>query len=657
MAPMRGRGVSRGEAQGTLTVTFGETFDLQVAGAGGNGYFNNNGGGAAGGGGSGGGGSGGAVDYFGWRVAAAVAHRSSPRTAARQPHCWKRAAVEEALDTRAAVAAPVAIRERAESRAHSSGGGGGGATQTAGGGGGGSDGEDGNGGGDGSANQGGDGGYSGNDGAGGGGGGGYYGGGGGGGGYDGGGGGGGSSYADSSLTGVSYQTGDRGGNGIVTISYPDPRTHTSMAITSSQTPAPVGTNVQFTATVTPSTVTGTVQFQIDGSNVGSPVTLSGGVGTYSTSSLNTGSHTIGAVYSGDPTYAGSIGSLSGGQTMQGYPTLTWSNPGNITAGTALSATQLDAKANVPGTFSYSPAAGTVLGVGTSQPLNVLFTPQDSTDYFATTKSVSLNVTDAPSPYSIVIGTDAAWSFDGGTAAGLVPETCSGWEPSVSLAPAQWIYNPNDLCGGDSATHAYSRTFSIAGTVISAKLELVAAGSVTPSINGTSLGVCCTSTSDTTIDITTLIETGSNTVSISNTNNGGPGGVLARVTIQVAPPTDLAVNASSGPYGGTTSLSASLTAGGSAVSGKTIGFSLNGTQVCGGGTGVNCPTTDGNGVATLNNVSISGMAVGNYPSAIGAIYAGDTSYTGSNGAATLTVNGDSTSVQVSSNIKLANVETP
>ena len=46
------------------------------------------------------------------------------------------------------------------------------------------------------------------------------------------------------------------------------------------------------------------------------------------------------------------------------PTITWAAPAVITYGTALSATQLDATASVPGTFAYTPALGTVLTAGT-----------------------------------------------------------------------------------------------------------------------------------------------------------------------------------------------------------------------------------------------------------------------------------------------------
>ena len=49
--------------------------------------------------------------------------------------------------------------------------------------------------------------------------------------------------------------------------------------------------------------------------------------------------------------------------LKATSTITWSAPADITYGTALSATQLNATANVPGTFVYTPVAGTVLNAG------------------------------------------------------------------------------------------------------------------------------------------------------------------------------------------------------------------------------------------------------------------------------------------------------
>ena len=56
--------------------------------------------------------------------------------------------------------------------------------------------------------------------------------------------------------------------------------------------------------------------------------------------------------------------------------ITWANPASITEGAGLSATQLNATASVPGTFSYDPKDGTVLAVG-KHTLKVTFTPTDS----------------------------------------------------------------------------------------------------------------------------------------------------------------------------------------------------------------------------------------------------------------------------------------
>jgi len=75
------------------------------------------------------------------------------------------------------------------------------------------------------------------------------------------------------------------------------------------------------------------------------------------------------------------------------PTITWATPTNITYGTALSSTQLDATASVAGTFSYVPAAGATLSAG-AQTLSVTFTPTDTTDYNPATASVSLTVNQA-----------------------------------------------------------------------------------------------------------------------------------------------------------------------------------------------------------------------------------------------------------------------
>ncbi|MBI1828026.1 MAG: Ig-like domain repeat protein [Thaumarchaeota archaeon] len=60
-----------------------------------------------------------------------------------------------------------------------------------------------------------------------------------------------------------------------------------------------GKSVNFTAIVSPSSATGTIQFMLNGTNFGSPVTLSGGKATLVTSLLPAGIDNMGASYSGN----------------------------------------------------------------------------------------------------------------------------------------------------------------------------------------------------------------------------------------------------------------------------------------------------------------------------------------------------------------------
>jgi hypothetical protein len=72
------------------------------------------------------------------------------------------------------------------------------------------------------------------------------------------------------------------------------------------------------------------------------------------------------------------------------PSIIWTTPRAITYGTALNATQLNATSTVAGTFIYSPATGTVLGVGTHT-LTATFTPTNTTNYTTSTATVTLTV--------------------------------------------------------------------------------------------------------------------------------------------------------------------------------------------------------------------------------------------------------------------------
>ena len=89
-------------------------------------------------------------------------------------------------------------------------------------------------------------------------------------------------------------------------------------------------------------------------------------------------------------FAGSSGANSL-TISKATPVITWNNPANITYGTALSGTQLNATTTVLGSFVYTPASGTVLHFGNSQTLSADFTPTDTTNYNTANKQVSINV--------------------------------------------------------------------------------------------------------------------------------------------------------------------------------------------------------------------------------------------------------------------------
>ncbi|HEV2915784.1 MAG TPA: Ig-like domain repeat protein [Pyrinomonadaceae bacterium] len=83
------------------------------------------------------------------------------------------------------------------------------------------------------------------------------------------------------------------------------------------------------------------------------------------------------------------------------------------------------------------------------------------------------------------------------------------------------------------------------------------------------------------------------------------------------------------YGGTINLKATLSATGANVSGKPVTFSLNGTNL---GTA----TTDANGLAVFNNVSLGGVNAGTYATGISAGFAGDIGLTASSGVGQLVI---------------------
>lgn len=77
------------------------------------------------------------------------------------------------------------------------------------------------------------------------------------------------------------------------------------------------------------------------------------------------------------------------------PFLTWSDPADIIAGTPLGDLQLNATADVPGTVSYNPPAGTTLPPG-RHTLTAVFMPDDLLRFLPVTTTATITVSDYPS---------------------------------------------------------------------------------------------------------------------------------------------------------------------------------------------------------------------------------------------------------------------
>jgi pilus assembly protein CpaE len=94
---------------------------------------------------------------------------------------------------------------------------------------------------------------------------------------------------------------------------------------------------------------------------------------------------------------------------KGIPAISWPTPAKTVYGAPLSEAQLNATAQVPGKFEYSPGPGEMLPPG-MHTLSVTFTPADSANYATAQATVSLSVAKAksaihwPAPAPVLYGT-------------------------------------------------------------------------------------------------------------------------------------------------------------------------------------------------------------------------------------------------------------
>jgi S-adenosylmethionine/arginine decarboxylase-like enzyme len=410
---------------------------------------------------------------------------------------------------------------------------------------------------------------------------------------------------------------------------------TSIVVVSAVNASVSGQSVTFTATISSSppgagTPTGTVQFLIDGSNAGGPLIVSNAGGettaSFSTATLTVGTHTVTASYSGDDNFAGSTGSLTGGQVVN--------------------------KANTS-TAVTSSAAPSVFG---------------QTVTFTATVTVSgLGSTAVANPTGVVMFSDGATSIGQGILSSAGGTTTARFSTSSLTVGSHTI---TALYGGD--TNFTTSTRTLAQTVGKATSSVVVASAVNPSAfgqgvtftatvigTGTPTGVVTFSDGVTSIGQGTLSTAGGATTTSFSTSSltvgghtitasyGGDGNflgstrTLTQTINQDVTTTSVTSSANQSVSGQTVNFTATVRvqSPGAGTPTGTVQFLIDSSSV---GSPVSVSTSGG---VTTANFSLASLAVGSHT--VTASYSGDTNCTGSTGTLTQVVNQDATVTAVAS----------
>ncbi|MFM1767980.1 MAG: hypothetical protein RJA22_509 [Verrucomicrobiota bacterium] len=186
-------------------------------------------------------------------------------------------------------------------------------------------------------------------------------------------------------------------------------------------------------------------------------------------------------------------------TGSAAPAIAWSAPSSITYGTALGASQLNAAAtfastNVNGTYTYTPASGTVLGAGSNQTLSVVFTPADTASLTPVTNTVAITVLPATLTVTVADATKAygaalpAFSatysgFVGGQGTNDLTALASvGTTAIASSAPGTYAITASGAAGANYTFNYVAGTLTITQALTTGAI----ASSANPSLPGTNV---------------------------------------------------------------------------------------------------------------------------------------------------------------------------
>jgi hypothetical protein len=258
-----------------------------------------------------------------------------------------------------------------------------------------------------------------------------------------------------------------------------------------------GTTITFTATATggAGVPTGTVQFYVDGAAAGSPVAMSAGVASYSTSTLTPGTHQVTAAYSGDAYYNSATTNGVVSVVTQGPDSISLAVQGPATVNTGTPITIIGSLAvgalGPPPTGTVSLLDGSTV-VGTtnlsgSAPVSVSFTVNTPTQPLAA----------GTHSFSLKYGGETHWAASASTTSTVtviqtVAATTTAVSSTQSAAPA-----------GSSVT--------LTATVSSSQSTPAMTGTVQFYDGSTALGMAQTLNSGTAIYTASSLTAGSHTI--------------------------------------------------------------------------------------------------------------------------------------------------
>ncbi len=340
------------------------------------------------------------------------------------------------------------------------------------------------------------------------------------------------------------------------------------------------------------------------------------------------------------TNSGYTGSTTGTLTIaKATPVVTWATPAGIPSGTALSATQLNATASVPGTFIYSPASGAVPPAGTDT-LSVTFTPTDTVDYMTAAATVSLAVGQATptitwaTPTAITYGTALSTTQLNATSSVAGAFAYSPAAGTVLTAGAYTLtatFSPTDTANYSGATKSVGITVNPALLSLSANNATRIYGTANPTFAGTvsagQNGDVFTETFATSATTLSNVGTYSIVPSVTGTNlssySQNPVNGILTIT-QAGSTTSFSVSSSSIASGQSVTLTAQVVS-------ATTGTPTGSVQFYDGTTLLNTATLTG-GTASYATASLTPGA----SHVLTAVYPGDANFTGSNGPSSQTV---------------------